>query len=222
MRRIRRHLTFANVASAIALFVALGGGTAVALNGTNTVQSDDLGPGAQVKAPDIAANAVKGSNVVDNGLSGADINEGSLTGNARRLKYSAVGSYPPASAPIASIAKVGPFTIKGSCTKPSPVREWVSTHIYVNGPAALADSFWGETRNDTEDGGVHSDGRLIPADTDAQVLGLSVMNGFERMGGTTILTTDSTTVQVNFNAVADTRPGSPDCFLYGTATRATT
>ena len=44
MRRIRRHLTFANVASAIALFVALGGGTAIALNGTNTVQSDDLGP----------------------------------------------------------------------------------------------------------------------------------------------------------------------------------
>ncbi len=42
MRRIRRHLTFANVASAIALFVALGGGTAVALGGANTVFSDDI------------------------------------------------------------------------------------------------------------------------------------------------------------------------------------
>jgi hypothetical protein len=37
MRRIRRHLTFANVASAIALFVAISGGTAVALSGSNTV-----------------------------------------------------------------------------------------------------------------------------------------------------------------------------------------
>ena len=47
MRRIRPHLSFANVVSVIALFVALTGGiTAVALSGQNTVQSDDLGPGA--------------------------------------------------------------------------------------------------------------------------------------------------------------------------------
>jgi hypothetical protein len=30
MRRISRHLTFANVASAIALFIAISGGTAMA------------------------------------------------------------------------------------------------------------------------------------------------------------------------------------------------
>jgi hypothetical protein len=47
----------AMVVALIALFVALGG-TAAALQGSNTVQSDDLGPGAQVKAADIAANAV--------------------------------------------------------------------------------------------------------------------------------------------------------------------
>jgi cell wall-associated NlpC family hydrolase len=41
---MRRHVTFANVALAIALFVVLGGGTAIALNGTNTGQSDDVGP----------------------------------------------------------------------------------------------------------------------------------------------------------------------------------
>jgi hypothetical protein len=73
MRRIRRHLTFANVASAIALFVAISGGTAVALNGTNTVQSDDLGPGSQVKAPDVAANAVGSSDVINESLTGQDV-----------------------------------------------------------------------------------------------------------------------------------------------------
>ena len=53
MRRIRRHLTFANVVAAIALFLALGGGTAVALNGANTVFSDDIVNG-EVKSPDLA------------------------------------------------------------------------------------------------------------------------------------------------------------------------
>ena len=75
MRRIRRHLTFANVASAIALFIAISGGTAVALNGTNTVQSDDLGPGAQVKAADVAANAINAQRVTDQSLTGYDIRD---------------------------------------------------------------------------------------------------------------------------------------------------
>jgi hypothetical protein len=71
---IRSHLTYANVMATIAVFIALGGGTtAVALNGSNTVQSDDLGPGAQVKAADVADNAVKGTDVANNSLTGADI-----------------------------------------------------------------------------------------------------------------------------------------------------
>jgi hypothetical protein len=73
MRRIRSHLTYANVMVTILAFIVLTGGTAVALNGTNTVQSDDLGPGAQVKAPDVAANAVNGSDIVNGSIAGADI-----------------------------------------------------------------------------------------------------------------------------------------------------
>jgi hypothetical protein len=70
---IRAHLTYANVISTLCLFLLLGGGTAVALNGTNTVQSDDLGPGAQVKQADVADNAVNSADVVNNSLTGADI-----------------------------------------------------------------------------------------------------------------------------------------------------
>jgi hypothetical protein len=77
MSRIRQHLR-SNIVGYIALFFALSTGSAVALNGSNTVQSDDLGPGAQVKAPDVAANAVNGSDVVDNSISGIDVNEPSL------------------------------------------------------------------------------------------------------------------------------------------------
>jgi hypothetical protein len=70
---IRSHLTYANVISTLALFLVLAGGSAVALNGSNTVQSDDLGPGAQVKAPDVADNAVNSADVVNESLTGADI-----------------------------------------------------------------------------------------------------------------------------------------------------
>ena len=82
MRRIRRHLTFANVASAIALFVALGGGTAVALSGSNTVFTDDIandtfnspteGQGGLVAA-DLRPNSVGGSEVADNSLRASDL-----------------------------------------------------------------------------------------------------------------------------------------------------
>ena len=71
--RIRSHLSYANVMATVAVFLVLSGGTAVALNGSNTVQSDDIGPGAQVKALDIAGNSVTSSKVVDENLTGADI-----------------------------------------------------------------------------------------------------------------------------------------------------
>jgi hypothetical protein len=70
---IRARLTYANVGVTLLGFVVLTGGTAVALGGHDTVQSDDLGPGAQVKAPDVAANAVKHGDVVNESLTGEDI-----------------------------------------------------------------------------------------------------------------------------------------------------
>jgi uncharacterized iron-regulated membrane protein len=68
----RSHLTFANFISLLALFLVLTGGTAVALSGSNTVQTDDLGPGSQVTAPDVATNAVNGADVINNTITGAD------------------------------------------------------------------------------------------------------------------------------------------------------
>ena len=71
-KRLRSHLTFANVASGIALFVALGGGTAVALNGSNTVFSDDIVNG-EVKTPDLATGAVTAPKLGCKGNSTADV-----------------------------------------------------------------------------------------------------------------------------------------------------
>jgi hypothetical protein len=80
-----------NIVGYIALFLVLTGGTAYALDGSNTVFSDDivdgqvqtadLGRGAvtspkihdgQVQHADLAANAVAGDVVQDGSLAGAD------------------------------------------------------------------------------------------------------------------------------------------------------
>jgi hypothetical protein len=72
--RSRFRPSAAMVVACIALFVALGGG-AYALSGSNTVQSDDLGPGAQVKAADVAANAINSANIQNGQVSVKDTNK---------------------------------------------------------------------------------------------------------------------------------------------------
>jgi hypothetical protein len=84
LRKLRSRLTYANVMSTIAVFGVLATGTAYA---ANTVFSTDIVDG-EVKAPDIAANAVDSARVRDNTLNtfdvhsflGADVVDGSLTG----------------------------------------------------------------------------------------------------------------------------------------------
>ena len=66
--RILDRLTYANVLSTLLAFVVLGGGTAVALDGKNTVDSGD-----------VVNSTLKGKDVKDNTVTGADIDEASLS-----------------------------------------------------------------------------------------------------------------------------------------------
>jgi hypothetical protein len=85
-RRIRQHIRN-NVVGYVALFLVLTGGTAQALNGSNTVFSDDI-VNREVKSADLAPravtanrlapNSVRTGRVVDNSLTGTDI--ANLTG----------------------------------------------------------------------------------------------------------------------------------------------
>src|SRR5512139_3485865 len=71
-------LTFANVVSVIALFVALGGGAyAVTIAEKNSVDSKSIKNG-QVKTKDLADNAVNGAKVGDDTLTGDDVAESTL------------------------------------------------------------------------------------------------------------------------------------------------
>ena len=90
---LRSRLTYANVMSTVAVFLVLGGGTALAAYVVSS--NSQIGPGTisghkpptgkhanviagSVNGTDIAANAVGTNKVVDNTLTGTDIDESSL------------------------------------------------------------------------------------------------------------------------------------------------
>ena len=76
----------------VALLAALSG-TAIALPGTNTVDSGDIKNG-QVRGKDIRRNAVTGAKVKNSALTGADVRNDSLTG--LDINESTLGQVPSA------------------------------------------------------------------------------------------------------------------------------
>jgi hypothetical protein len=74
---VRAHIR-SNVVGYLALFLVIAGGTATALPGKNKVDSGDIRAG-QVKASDLASGAVSSEKVADDSLTGADVDESSLS-----------------------------------------------------------------------------------------------------------------------------------------------
>jgi hypothetical protein len=80
--RLRSHLSYANVISTVCLFLLLGGGSAVALTGSNTVFSDDITDN-QVYSADVRNDALSGGGLaaVDlraNSVGSSELTNGSL------------------------------------------------------------------------------------------------------------------------------------------------
>jgi hypothetical protein len=91
---IRSHLTYANVMATLAVFLVLGGGTALASYvissnsqvGPNTISGHHTSGNAH---PNLIAGSVGSKDVADDGLTGADIKEGTLTnGQVRQFAQS--------------------------------------------------------------------------------------------------------------------------------------
>jgi hypothetical protein len=78
-KRVTSHLTFANVASALALFIALGGSAYAVSLGKNDVRSRNIAP-RQVKKSDLHKNAVTKRKVADNAIGSSEVGADSLTG----------------------------------------------------------------------------------------------------------------------------------------------
>jgi hypothetical protein len=102
LRRLRRRLTFANICSALALFIALGTGGAYAANTIgsadvidNSLLSQDIRNGT-LTADDVA-NESLGTNRIKNGsLLGVDLANDTLTGS--KINESTLGQVPSAGA----------------------------------------------------------------------------------------------------------------------------
>jgi len=107
LRSIGQRLTYANVMSTVALFVALGG-TAFAVTqiGSAEIRNNS------VRSADVRNNDVRGRDVRRRSLSGSDIGQNRLGGGA--IKESTLGKVPTA----ADADRVGGFTgeeLKVSC-----------------------------------------------------------------------------------------------------------
>jgi hypothetical protein len=91
MNRLRRP-TYAHVATAVALILAIGGGTvyAAAHLGKNDVHSRNIAPGA-VKVADLGRNAVTSSKIKDGTLGAVDFAAGVIQNDIPEVTGSATG-----------------------------------------------------------------------------------------------------------------------------------
>ncbi|MGN6814799.1 MAG: hypothetical protein ACTHK3_01770 [Solirubrobacterales bacterium] len=93
MNKIRKRLTYANVMSSIAVFLVIGGATAFAALGKNTVGTKQLKKNAVTTAK-IKNNAVTTNKIKNNAVNGAKVKDGSLTG--ADINLGALGTVPSA------------------------------------------------------------------------------------------------------------------------------
>jgi hypothetical protein len=112
VKYLRGRLTYANVMASLAVFLVLGGATAWAALGKNTVGTKQLKNNA-VTAKKIKKNAVTGKKIKKNAVTGAKVKNGSLTGSD--INLSTLGTVPSATnatnaTNAANVATVRPFS----------------------------------------------------------------------------------------------------------------
>ena len=117
---MRKRLTFANITSFMALFVALSAGSyAATILPNNSVGSKQLKPSAVVSR-DIAARAVTHSKIAANAITGSQVVPGSLSG--ADIDLATLGQVPSAAvAGSAGVARVKTVTAAGTSVAGSDV-----------------------------------------------------------------------------------------------------
>jgi hypothetical protein len=93
MNQVRKRLTYANVMSSIAVFLILGGATAIAALGKKTVGTPQLKANAVTTAK-IKRNAVTAKKIKKNAITTAKIKNAAVTG--AKVKLSSLGTVPSA------------------------------------------------------------------------------------------------------------------------------
>ncbi len=103
MKQIRKRLTYANVMSSIAVFLVIGGATAFAALGKNTVGTKQLKANAVTTAK-IKKEAITEAKIKKEAITDAKIKKGTITGAS--LNLSTLGTVPSATS-AANAEKLG-------------------------------------------------------------------------------------------------------------------
>jgi len=100
VRQIRKRLTYANVMSSIAVFLVVGGATAFAALGKNSVGTKQLKKNA-VTAAKLKKNAVTAAKIKKNSVTGGKVKNHSLTG--ADIDFNRLGTVPSATSAISAV-----------------------------------------------------------------------------------------------------------------------
>lgn len=117
MKQIRKRLTYANVMSSIAVFLVLGGATAIAAKkiGSNEIKSNAITTGK------IKKNAVTTAKIKKDAVTGAKVKESTLgqvpsAANAANFeKFVPFGIVTASSGESKTLVTYGPFSLIGQC-----------------------------------------------------------------------------------------------------------
>jgi hypothetical protein len=159
VKQIRKRLTYANVMSSIAVFLVIGGASALAANqlAKNSVGTKQLKSNAvttakikknAVTSAKIKKDAVTGAKVKDQSLTGADINLSTLGAvPSANSANSLVGRTPFAffmGAGLKEVVTIGPFTVKASCVINNAGEDEAELQLYTSVDGAVMDDNSGD------------------------------------------------------------------------------
>jgi hypothetical protein len=215
-------LTYANVMATIAVFLVLGGGSAVALSGSNTVFTDDVAddtqpagggnPAGGLVAADLRPSSVGSSEVLNNGLALADLN---ATSRPHKLEFSVA----PGSGEQ-TIATIGNVRLSGDCGVEPDL------FIFVKNLTAQNGTMNSLLTNQTASGGavtLHTVGlafgggaEVLLHHNDAPLGAPLAAGNFDRVEGQVVFQTPGRVTTIDFHAI--TLGGTPGrCEFFGTA-----
>jgi hypothetical protein len=170
----------------------------------NSIRSVDLKDGA----------AVSGVDVVDDSLTGADVNERTLSGVARKINRQVEAAV--TGAPKISLITLGGYTVKATC--------WIAvshlvSDVFVDG-AGAAEMTLTYSFNDDGTDGVIGHGVLLTPGTDVAIVESNTGIGFERIALTAWLHAPAgTIVNLNLHELIDSRAEPLTCYFWGSATK---
>jgi hypothetical protein len=169
LKQIRKRLNYANVMSSIAVFLVLGGATAIAANGLgkNTVGAKQLKANAvtqakikkaAVTAAKLKANAVGATAIQDNAVTASKIANGAITGE--KVNLGTLGTVPNSATTNvikgsngtlgvgqeATALEYGPLKVIVKCEVPTAAPTTITAHAFI------ASSIDGSVFSSWEDG----------------------------------------------------------------------